>query len=302
MLLRSISLSSLIIACWATAAPAQVVLERKFADGTQFKTRETVKVKQSLVLSGIDLGSTTETTVTSHTTYGKRDAQGDLPVTMKFESLTSDLKLPGGVALKFDSAAPEVKSDNPTAALILDSLRKTAGSTLTYRFDRENQVQSVEGVQEGGLQPSPDEVKEELQRDVDLIPEKPLKPGDTWEQTVTRNLGQGQVFTFLREFQYVGRVAKFPTVKDGKQFDKITAKDTSVTYSTKGNAGAIKVTKSDLKVDTSEHTYLFDRAAGRLVDSRSQLRVMGPLGLSVANMDLSGDLDLTMEIRREEVE
>ena len=46
---------------------------------------------------------------------------------------------------------------------------------------------------------------------------------------------------------------------------------------------------------------MFDREAGRMVNSRSKLHVKGPLTLSVANMDLSGDLDLTMEISSKEI-
>ena len=117
-----------------------------------------------------------------------------------------------------------------------------------------------------------------------------------------QNIGQGQVFTFRRKFKSWGLAAQFPTVKDSKQLDKITATDTSVTYSTKEGTGAFKVTKSDLKVESSEHTYLFDREAGRIVNSQSKLQVKGPIALSVANIEMLGNLDLTMETRTEEVE
>lgn len=301
MFARRVGLSLLFLAAWSVTASADVVLQRKFADGTKFKSREAVKVKQSLVLSGNDLGSESSTTVTTQNAYGQRNAEGELTVTAKIESIKSDLKLPGGVSVKFDSANPDAKSDNPIAALVLDAMRKMVGATITFHLDGKNRVQSVDGVPEGGLQSGPEEVKEEFQRGIDLLPEKPLKPGDTWEQTVKQNLGQGQVFTFQRTFKYVGQVAQFPTVKDSKQLDKITATDTSVTYST-GETGALKVTKSELKVESSEHTYLFDREAGRIVNSKSKMHVKGPLGLSVANMDLSGDLDLAMDVESQEVE
>ena len=301
MFARRLGLSLLFLTACTAAASAEVALKRKFADGAKFKSRETVKVKQSLVLSGNDLGTESSTEVVSQNSYGQRTAEGNLTVTSKVESIKSDLKLPGGVSVQFDSSQPDAKPEGPVAQLVFEALRKSAGATITMQLDRDNRVQSVEGVPEGGLQRDPEDVKTEFQRRVDLFPEKPLKPGDTWEKEVKQDLGQGQVFTFQRKFEYVGQVAQFPTVKDSKQLDKVTATDASVSYSTREGTGAFKVTKSELKVDSSEHTYLFDREAGRIVNSKSKLHVKGPIGLSVANMDLSGDLDLTMEVSSEEV-
>lgn len=301
MFVRRLSLSLVFLAACAGAASADVVLKRKFADSTKFKSREVVKVKQSLMLGGNDLGTESNTEIVSQSTYGERSAEGNLTVTAKVDSIRSDLKLPGGVSVQFASDKPDAKPENPVAQLVLDALRKTAGATITYYLDRENRVRSVEGVPEGGLQQDPENVKEDFQRDIDLLPEKPLKPGDTWEKELKQDLGQGQVFTFRRKFEYVGQVAQFPTVEGSKQLDKVTATDTSVTYSTPDGTGAFKVTKSELKVESSAHTYLFDREAGRTIDSQSKLHVKGPLTLSVANMELSGDLDLTMEISSKEI-
>lgn len=301
MFVRRLGLSLLFVAVCTTAASADVVLKRKFADGTRLKSREAVKVKQSLVLGGNDLGTESNTEVVSQSTYGQRTADGKLTVTTEIASIKSDMKLPGGVSVRFDSDQPDAKPEGSVAQFVVDALRKTAGATLTYHLDRANRVQSVEGVPEGGLQRDPEDVKQEFQRGIDLLPEKPLKPGDAWEKEVKQDLGQGQVFTFQRKFEYVGQVAQFPTVKDSKQLDKVTATDTSVTYSTREGTGAFKVTKSELKVESSEHTYLFDREAGRILSSQNKLHVKGPIGLSVANMDLSGDLDLTMEVSSEEV-
>lgn len=301
MFTRRFGLSLVLVALCSAAAAADVVLERKFADGTKFKSREVVKTRQTLLLSGNDLGTEGNTEVVSQSTYGQRTAGGNLTIATKIESIKSDLKLPGGVSVQFDSAKPAAKPDNPVAQFVVDALQKTAGATISYHLDGENRVQSVEGVPEGGLQHDPDDMKEEFQQSIDLLPKKPLKPGDTWQSEVKQDLGQGQIFTFQRKFEYVGQVAAFATVKGGKQLDKVVAADTSVNYSTREGTGAFKVTKSELSVESSEHTYLFDREAGRIVNTQSKLHVKGPIGLSVANMDLSGDLDLTMEVSSEEV-
>ena len=76
--------------------------------------------------------------------------------------------------------------------------------------------------------------------------------------------------------------------------------DSAATLSAR-DGGAFKFTKSDLKVDESSNTILFDLQAGRSVDVTSKLRISGKLTLSVNNMDLDGDLDLTMNSHVEEI-
>jgi hypothetical protein len=223
MFVRKLGLSLLFLSVCSVAASADVVLKRKFADGATFKKRETVKVKQSLILSGNDLGTESNTELVNRNTYGQRTADGNLAVTTKVESIKSDLKLPGGVAVQFDSDKPDAKSENPAAQIVIEALRKGAGAVITFHLDRQDRVQSVEGVPEGGLQRDPEEIKDELQRSIDLFPEKPLQPGDTWEKEVKQDLGQGQVFTFQRKFEYVGQVAQLPTVKDSKQLIAVVA-------------------------------------------------------------------------------
>ena len=76
--------------------------------------------------------------------------------------------------------------------------------------------------------------------------------------------------------------------------------DSTVTYSAKDGALPFKVTKSDLKVDESKNTILFDAQLGRAIETSSMMRVSGKIGLSFNNTPLDGDLDLTMN--RNEVE
>ena len=59
------------------------------------------------------------------------------------------------------------------------------------------------------------------------------------------------------------------------------------------------MTKSDLKVESSEGTILFDREAGRVVESRGKLHVKGSMTLSAGGQELPGELDITMETTSE---
>lgn len=86
-----------------------------------------------------------------------------------------------------------------------------------------------------------------------------------------------------------------------RKLDKVTATDTSVVYSTKGDAGLINVRKSDLKVESSKHTYMFDREAGRTILSESEIKIKGPLSLAINNMEFAGDLQLSLNQKEDDV-
>ena len=185
---------------------------------------------------------------------------------------------------------------------MLDVYRKLNGLTVTHTVGPDSKVVSVAGIQEG-TQLNADELKEKYQQEIDVLPEKSLKPGDTWERTDVLGLGQGQVLTFQRKYEYHGQAPQFPTVPDSKLLDKITATDSSVEYSVKPGRGLpITVNKSDLKIESSKHAYWFDRQAGRLVASESELKITGSLSLVVNFMNFDGELDLTMTSKEEEIE
>jgi hypothetical protein len=213
----------------------------------------------------------------------------------------ADMKLPGGIALHFDSATPDAKAAQPMYEAVLDIFRKIAGITLTHTVSPEGKVVAVEGIKEG-TQLNADDLKTEYQREIDLLPKEPLKAGDKWERTEDHSLGQGQTFTFKRRYSYEGEVDEFPTVKGSRKLHKITATDDSVTFSIRPGAGFPgTVTKSDLKVASSKHTMFFDREKGRFVKSEGEVVIKGDLALSIANMNLDGQLDLQMKVTRDEL-
>jgi hypothetical protein len=287
--------------CLASDVSAQVTLQRKFAEGTQFRAKEAQKVEQMLKLNGMAIPTKVDMNFVATTSYGKRDAEGNLPIATKFESVKADMSLPGR-SIKFDSADPDAdaKASDPVTKQAIDQFRGLVGLVITHKIDRDNKkVVSVER-SKTDAQVDPENLKEQFQQSLDLIPSKPLKPGDTWERTFKQDLGQGQLFTFERKFEYVGEVAEFDTVPGSRKLDKITATDSSVDYSMSPNAGmGLTVKKSDLKIASSKHTYLFDREAGRLVDTQSDVHVIGGLTLSINNMDLDADLDLKMSSREQ---
>jgi hypothetical protein len=81
------------------------------------------------------------------------------------------------------------------------------------------------------------------------------RPGELWDRTEVADYGNGQTLTFHKKYEYVG------TEKKGdKTFDKITSTTTRVELKQDPPANAqLKLLNSNVKVDSSDETILFDR-------------------------------------------
>jgi hypothetical protein len=294
----SAAFAALVIVC---PAGAQTTLTRKLPEGAEYTSRISVKTDQKLLLAGQNFGTSANNTAEIKTTIGKRDAEGQMPVTIATELKTVELTLPGGVKLTFDPAKPDDLGDaagNPIAEIIRDRLKASIKTSFTFTLDKENQVLKVEGVNPQ-LGASEDDVKQQFAEQIKPLADKAVKKGDTWEDEVSANLDQGQVMKFKRKYTHEGETFK-STVTTARKVQKITAVDTAVEYTVK-EGGAFKVTKSDLKIADSQHTILFDPELGRAIEVSSKVRMTGPIALSINGMELAGDLDLTIETKSEEV-
>lgn len=286
----------------ASAVFGQVTITPKFNEGETYKTKTSTKTNQKLTIAGQDGGTTSNTVIEQTTSVGKRDAEGKLPITVDTSIVSAEVSLPGGAKIKFDAKNPDAKEEgdnNPIAELVRDKLKANAKMNTTIVLGKDDAVVDVQGIKpESGV--NADDIKDEFAERLKMIPTKPLKKGDTWEEEVKVNLGQGQIFTLKRKFTFEGETTK-STVNSSRKVLKITSVDSGVKFSIKEGGAPFKVTKSDLKVEESKSTHLFDPELGRSIEASSLLRVSGQITLSVANMDLPGDLDLTMSSQTEEI-
>ena len=99
------------------------------------------------------------------------------------------------------------------------------------------------------------------------------------------------VFIWLRE----GRTGD--TEKKGeKTLDKIDSKITQVTYAQDpAFPTPLKATKSDLVVDSSSGTFLFDREEGYVVQDKGSVRIKGGMTFTAGGQEIPAKLDLTLE-------
>ena len=102
----------------------------------------------------------------------------------------------------------------------------------------------------------------------------------------------GPPLSFRKKYEYAG------TEKRGdKTLDKITVKVLEVKCPPQDpkSPSPLKVTKSDLKVESSEGTILFDREAGCLVESRDRIKVKGNMTFSGEGTDTSVPIEVTVQ-------
>jgi hypothetical protein len=286
---------------------AQVKLEYKFPEGTSSTTKAKTKTHQILTLMGQAIETNAEEQVVATRGIGKRNADGSLPITETVDAIRAEISLPGGSELRYDSANPDAtKVDLPQLAYIPEIFKALVGSTYTVIVDDKHKAKSIEGadkvlekVKDKGEQVV-DAIKGRLEQDklkaafdqtIDSLPTILVRPGETWDRTESRDIGGGQTLTFKNRYEYLGTVEK-----GGKTLDKIGVRSNAVTLTvdpeTKSPA---QVTKSDLKVESSDSTLLFDRAVGKVVDRQGKVRITGDLTLDLMGNEVPGTLDLTLE-------
>lgn len=296
-MLRSICVSLLGLLCWVSATQAQVTFESKFPEGAKSHSTTESKTAQTLTLNGINIDTSSSTFILSKTSIGSRAANGNILIQTKVESIQSDISLGNGISIQFDSANPDKKAPLPQLEPVLDGLRAAAKVTLNIERDAKNKLVSVK-LPEGEFEKLPESVKDRFDEDslrksieqaVMMLPDDPVKIGDSWERSKEVKIGGGQTMTFRTNYKYAG-----PIEKDGAKLEKITGKTVDVNYRVDGNA-AIQVTKSDFKVAESEITVLFNPALGAIISAESKTQVVGPITLVVNNMELDGKVDLTIE-------
>jgi hypothetical protein len=294
------SVIAVVLGIGATSS-AQVKLEHKYPDGAKSTTVMQVKTKQVLTLAGMDIETGADQTFTITSVNGQRAADGTLQVVHKFDALTAKVSLPGGVELEFDSSKPNADPPGTQFDIVLDIYKVLAKSSWTATHDKSNRVISVEGRDKAlesldealraatKKQFEPEYLKQQANDELNKIPSKPVSKGDTWDLTTVVRLDSGQKLTFTTQYQYQGTAEH-----GGKQLDQIKSTTKEVTYSVDADA-PLKVTKSDLKVTSSDGLILFDREAGQVIESRNTMQIKGDLTLEVLGNEYPGKLDLTLE-------
>jgi hypothetical protein len=300
-----------LVLSWSEAAQAQVKLQYKYPEGQKLSYKRSDKTRQVLTLMGMEIESEDQKTVVVSLTVGKRRGDSRLPVEEKVESFHTRMSLPGGIQLTFDSKDPNAKIDDPSFAFLGDIYKLASQAVFTVVLDNQNKVKAIEGSEKllekadkfdpqaremAHSQFESDKIKREFEQERQNLPDVLARPGEPWERTEIHDLGGGRTFTFRKKYEYQG------TEKKGnKTLDKISGKVLEVKCSQDPESKApLKVVKSDLKVESSDETILFDREEGCLVNAKSKIRIRGDMTFSGRGMESPVGLDLTIEANIEQ--
>ncbi len=291
------------------AAMAQVKLEYKTAEGTSERHKTMAKVDQVLTIAGQEIKTANDVQIVTTSTNGKRRDDGTLPIEIAIESIRSKIKIQDK-EFAVDSADKDAKIDLPELAFLGDLIKAISGSSYTVVLDAKNDVKFVEGTEKnlakaGDLPPQAaaelksrfdaERIKREFVQEHSNLPDGLVREGEPWERTETSDISGGQTLTLKKRYDYKGTVKK-----DGKTLDKIEVKAFDVVYKMDPNAESpAKVTKSDLKVESSDGTILFDREAGAVVEHAEKYRITGDLTMVIKingeDKELPSKLDLTID-------
>ena len=293
--------------CWAPAAQAQVKLEHKFPEGRSLKYKTTSTTSQVLTIAGQEIETKSSQTVIASSTVGKKRDDSSLPVEQKVESLKIDLSLPMGLSVNYDSTDPNFKIDNPMLEFLGEVFKLSAESSYTVVLDNQNKVKAIEG-SEKLLEKADklsdqaksavrsrlgaDALKKAFEQEMRHLPDVLARPGESWERTEVLDVGSGQTLTFQKKYEYAG------TEKIGdKTLDKISSTTTKAELKQDPAVDAeLKLIKSDVKVESSDGTILFDREAGHVVSSKGSIRIKGDnMTFSIMGNEVPGSVDLTIE-------
>ena len=293
----------------ADTAQAQVTLECKFPEGQRLSYRTTSRARQLLRFMGVDVESVKRETKDWSRSIGKRRDDARLPIEEKVQNLRVEYTLAGGIKLTFDSTKPPTKVDHPQLAFLGDVFQFERAIAYTVVLDKANAVMSVEGAET--LRKKAEQLpypiaREELQSEVDaerlkrkfeqsihVLPGHPVHPGETWERAELLDIN-GKTLAVRKKYEYRGTEKKAD-----KTLEKISCKVLDVKYDP-GSAATmeklpLKITKNDLKVDSSDGMLLFDREQGHVVSARERIRIKGEVNYSGAGVDQKSEFDLSFD-------
>lgn len=288
-------------------AQAQVKLEYKFPEGKRLTYKTTSRVRQVLTfMNNMEKESVLRETKVWTRSVGKRRADSTVPIEEKVDFLRNEYTLPGGMKLTLDSSDPNLKIDNPELKFVGDVFKLESAIAYTVVLEGQAKVKAVEGtgqLKEKARKLDSSIASEEFQNEIGAerlkakfeqvmrgLPDIPARTGEPWERTEILEIS-GKTFSVRKKYEYRG-IEK----KGGKLLEKISSKVLDIKYDQdpKGKL-PVKVVKSDLKVESSDGTILFDREEGHIVSASDRIRIKGNVTYSGGGVDQTVPFDLNLD-------
>jgi hypothetical protein len=302
----TLGVACLAVLC-AQTAQAQVKLEYKFPEGKKLTYKTTSRARQVLTfMNNQEKESILRGTKIWTRSVGKRRGDSTLPIEEKVEFLRDEYTFPGGIKLTLDSSDPKIKIDNRELIFLGDVFKLESSMAYGIVLDKETKVKAIEGTEKlkemAGKLDDPiaseefqseignDRLKTKFEQSIHNFPDVLVRTGEPWERTEILDIN-GKTFTVRRKYEYRGSEKK-----GDKTLEKIGFKVVEVKYDQEPMSKLpVKVVKSDLKVESSDGTILFDREEGHVVSSSDRIRIKGNMTYSGGGVDQAVPFDLNID-------
>ena len=262
------------------SAWGQTTLAWKFKPGERFFVETVNKQNQTVEAAGLPK-QTQELTITTVNGFTVKSSGQD------------------GAAVELQILSLDIKS-TPALAIDPNLLAGLKGLTFTLTINPAGKITRMEGfddvlktaVPKGNLGTiqmmrtvfNEESMRQALAETFMFLPEKPVKKGDSWENTINVGLGPMGALDARNAYADEG---------PGDGGEKISVKQ-SISYSVpKGTVSLpFKITRADFKSTDGTGTILFNVEAGKLVRSESNVKMKGTITIEAASREVVTQLSL----------
>ncbi|TWT51548.1 hypothetical protein KOR42_35960 [Thalassoglobus neptunius] len=299
MILRILSLTAVLITSPLTVfAQTDLSYAPTFEQGEVTKSEVEMDIDQTLNIAGMDIVTAVDNYIVIKQTV-ESATSGQVKMLGNLELMQMNMELPGGVSLNFDTGNPNNAVPDGPLADIAKYIAVAAESTWEITYGDNHEVKSAKYTNDSNQdlpeafseEMSDDRLKKETETAINRLPKEPVAVGDTWERNEEAYLGSGQVFYLVREYTYVG-----PEQHNGKSMDKIDVKTKSLTFEISGGKLPLELKDSELEVESSGGTLWYDPAIKDVVESSSDMHIVGDLTFIANGQELPSSLDLVMKV------
>jgi hypothetical protein len=271
----ALSLAALVSS--ATLAAQDVPLRYRWTKGEEVRYRTTQQMDMQMTglpgMGDMNIGMTT----VQINKFNVEDVAADGTATLRntFESIKISMAVPMMGEVAYDSANPSAAAGNPISDALAKTLGAMAGETITMVVAPHGKVGKIDGLAKlvekmkagasaglssmglGGADAmmTEDGQRATLEQTFSLLPEKPIKVGETWKNSYTMpgsTGGQTVAVTYTLKAQ---------ETTGGSAIARIASTGTSKGSAAPGNMGPMTVTVGD---GASTGETLFDVKAGRV--------------------------------------
>jgi hypothetical protein len=291
----------LTIAVGAPAFGQEVDIKWKFEKGKTFYQEMTTESKQTMKVMGIEINQNQKQTFFFSWTPDSQDEKDkSWRIKQRIEGVQIDLQI-SGTQIAYDSFKDAAATNNPLA----DFFKALIGAEFILTVGPDMKVTKVEGKDEflkkltnvnQQMEPllkqilSEDALKQMSDPAFAMVPDKPVKAGDTWKRTSRLNMGPIGTYESTMTYTFEGMDEK---EKDLARIKVATELKFVPPAAAAGAAATLpfKIVSADLKTKDATGTILFNVAQGRLHSSDLSLTLDGKISIDVSGMTSEVELN-----------